>query len=725
MPLVSALRIWPKPIGQQCLLMLVLGLALGLLLPDRTGWLAPLASLFLQASQIVVMPYLICELLLGFGHLPAGSLGHLIRLGGVVLVGQWLLAALVVVALPLFLPPLVSSEFFQPDLLTPQQAPDLLRTYLPDNIFSALANDNFPAVVLFSCLMGFFLNGIEERELLLGPLAVLRQVLSRLNKLVVRLVPFGIFALVSLNVAHLDTSQLIKIEGFFVLAATAFLLLSLLAVVSIVALTPLDLRRLWRMVAAPLLLTVCSANLMIALPMLVDNLQQELPAALPPPADRPGAGSQSEELAPLISLGYALPGLGQVAALIFVPFAAWYADRAMEWPMTLRMLATALPASVSGIKAVSRQELIHLGLPLELLQLVHISGEWFYRFEKLLSFEGLVVLAVLVYARSVGAWRLRPLFGSAAVCGSLLLALSLGWSARLSLAAALRGSYRNNERLMALTTIRPGAAPTLRHTLPPAAGVSLAAIRHRGVLRVGLRSDSLPWAYVNRSGELVGFDIDLLRSLAANMGLRLELWSGPISRLDRWLAAGRLDLLAGGIQLTPGRASRHELSDGYLPVHLALVVPDSKVRLLQPGNRLVAGQPIRLAVHDSSSISASLEEQIGSQLGGVGRRPSVRLIPVDSKTGFFRTGQFSGQDGLLIPAEAGAAWAVMYPRTSLITPFQGRLTSELVLVIGGRDPALVRFINTFLAREKGLGRIEELYNHWILLRRPAAAAANP
>lgn len=141
MPLGPPLRIWPQPIGPQCLLMLMLGLALGLLLPDRTGWLAPLASLFLQASQIVVMPCLIWELLLGFGHLPAGSLGHLIRLGGVVLVGQWLLAALVV-----------------------------------------------------------------------------------------RLVACGIFALVSLNVAHLDTSRLITIKGFFVLASTAFLLLNLLAV---------------------------------------------------------------------------------------------------------------------------------------------------------------------------------------------------------------------------------------------------------------------------------------------------------------------------------------------------------------------------------------------------------------------------------------------------------------------------------------------------------------
>lgn len=715
------LGLWPGQVGQQCLLMLVLGLALALVRPGWTPWLTPLASLFLQASQIVVMPYLICELILGFGRLPAGSLGHLIRLAGLVLVGQWLAAGLLVVVLPLFLPPLESSEFFQPGLLTSQPVPDLLKTYLPDNIFSALASDNFPAVVLFSGLLGYSLNGIEEREVLLAPLQVFRQVLGRLNKLVVRLVPFGIFALVAINVARLDLAQLIRIEGFLALGMIAFLLLTLLCVLSILSLTPLGLRSLWRMVEGPLLLTACSANLMIALPMLLDNLQQQLPQALPAAGPDASSADLQQELAPLISLGYALPGLGQVASLIFVPFAAWYADRPLEWSSSLRMLATALPASVAGIKAVARQELIHLNLPVELLQLVHISGEWFYRFEKLLSFEGLVVLALLVHARNVGAWRPRLLWAVAGLISSVCLALALGWGARQSLAAALAGTYRNHERLLALTTIRPGTPATVHlgdgGHLPAAAPVTMAAIRQRGVLRVGIRQDALPWAFTNRRGDLVGFDIDLLRSLATSLGLRLELWYAPLGRLESALHQQRLDLVAGGIQLTSGRASDSGLSDGYLPVHLGLVVPDAKVRLFQDGNRALQGRSISLALHDASAISAGLEEEIARMLAADGPRPRVRLIPVASKQPLFTDNGFQAVDGLLIPAEAGAAWAVLYPRTSLITPFQARLTSELVLMIGGRDPALERTINSWLAREKGLGRIEQLYNHWILLQR--------
>jgi hypothetical protein len=56
------------------------------------------------------------------------------------------------------------------------------------------------------------------------------------------------------------------------------------------------------------------------------------------------------------------------------------------------MLLWAIPASVSGIKAVVRQELLQLGLPIDLLQLLYINGEWLYGFEKVLSLEGLVLL---------------------------------------------------------------------------------------------------------------------------------------------------------------------------------------------------------------------------------------------------------------------------------------------------------------------------------------------
>ena len=708
------LLFWPEQVGNQCLLMLAAGLAFGLLAPAQTVLLKPIATIFLQASQLIVMPFLICELIVGFGKLQPGSLQLLARRGGLVLLGLWLAGALVVIVLPLFLPHLITSEFFHAGLFERPEPSDLLTTYLPDNIFEALANDNFPAVVLFSSLLGILLQNIPEREALLQPLSVIRTLFKRLNKLVVLLIPYGIFALIARNVAQLKPDDILRMQGLFSLSVIAFVLLSLAAGLSLVSLTPLKASDLWRLIKGPLALTASSANLLIALPMLVSNLQEQLPLVLGNTSQQ--SDELEAELAPLISLGYSLPTLGQVASLLFIPFAAWYVDRTLEPATTATMLLRAIPASVSGIKAVVRQELLQLGLPIDLLQLVYINGEWLYRFEKVLSLEGLVVLAVLVYAAGVGACRPKPALMLAGAGMIVALGCGLGIGNRRALAAALQHSYHNDDRLLALTSTSAAAAPIEVQGPQPIAAVSLAAIKHQGVLRVGLRSEGLPWAFRNRKGHLVGLDVDLLSNLARDLGVRLQLQEAPLPQLETWLRQGRLDVVAGGIQASPQRAIRFEPSRGYLTVNLAIVAPDDKVKLLQGGQASRLERPLQLAVRDAEMISSGLASDLGRHLGAQGRAVQVELVATSRKEDFFSAKGQQRFDGLLTPAESGAAWAVMHPRTTLITPFGKDLSSELVLLIGGKDASLRRYINGWITREVARGGIERLFNHWILLK---------
>lgn len=423
-----------------------------------------------------------------------------------------------------------------------------------------------------------------------------------------------------------------------------------------------------------------------------------------------------EELVPLVSLGYSLPTLGQVASLLFIPFAAWYVDKALEPASTATMLVRAIPASVSGIKAVFRQELVQLGLPIDLLQLVYINGEWLYRFEKVLSLEGLVVLAVLVYAAGVGALKLRPLVGVAGLSGLIALTALLGLGNRISLAAALRDTYRNDDRLMALTSSTNLLGPQDVRGPQPIESSSLAEISRRGVLRVGIRSEGLPWAYRNRDGRLVGFDVDLMLNLARDLGVRLQLQQAPLPQLETWLREGRVDLVAGGIQSSPQRAIRFEPSRGYLQLNLALVVPDAKVKLLQGGQASTLERPVVLAVRDPEIVSSGLAEELGRYLGSESKPVAVELVATSNKEEFFSPAGQLRFDGLLTSAESGAAWAVMYPRTTLITPFGNDLRSELVLLIGSGDPSFGRYINGWLTRELARGGMERLFNYWILLK---------
>ena len=77
-------------------------------------------------------------------------------------------------------------------------------------------------------------------------------------------------------------------------------------------------------------------------------------------------------------------------------------------------------------------------------------------------------------------------------------------------------------------------------------------IKKRGALRVGM-STFIPWAMRDRKGELVGFEIDVAKKVAEDMGVELELvptaWDGIIPAL----IAGKFDVIIGGMSIRPQR----------------------------------------------------------------------------------------------------------------------------------------------------------------------------
>lgn len=706
----------PRSIGSQCLLALGLGLLLAWQLPFVTPWLQPLGQIFLRASQIVVMPYLLCELMGALGGLSTPSMRLLGRFGGLVLLLQSLIGALLVLWLPSLLPELDSSAFFQPESLLSPSPPDLIATYLPFNIFSALAEDNFPAAVLFAAVLGVVLQGLPGKQILLVPLEQLRLLFRRLNGLVIRMAPIGVLALTATTLRSLSHEELLRSQGLLLIHLVALLAVSGLFLTLVLALTPLTTGSLWQILRGPLALTASSGNLMIALPMLNDSLQRALTPLLPPQAQERQAMAY-EEIAALLPVGFALPTLGQVVSLVFIPFCAWLVDRPLPAGAVVRMLLTGIPTVAGGLKAAVRQELLAASLPSNLLSLVDLNGSWLYREEKVLSLLGLVLLALLVVCRSLGLLRLRPAPLLLGLSLTAALAIGLGQSGERLLAHQLRGQYRNDRALLALRPLLP-QQPTrlLRPDQLLPAPVSLAAIRRRGVLRVGLRSDALPWAYRNDQGILVGYDVDMLQALSRSLGVRVDLVEAPLPQLESLLRSQRIDLAAGGIEGTPQRAAELTVSVDYQQVHLALLVNDDKVKQIQQLTTQPLRRPLRLAVSDSSMIGVNLRDQVSALLGSTGQPVPLQLQAISERRQFFGA-QGSRFDALLTTAEGGSAWSVLYPRTSLLTSFGANLPEQLVLLIGGQDPDLEDFIDTWLLRKREQGLLRRLFRHWILLEK--------
>ena len=80
-------------------------------------------------------------------------------------------------------------------------------------------------------------------------------------------------------------------------------------------------------------------------------------------------------------------------------------------------------------------------------------------------------------------------------------------------------------------------------------------IIERGTLRVGI-AEFVPWAMPAKRGGHIGYDVDLGVKIARDMGVRAEFrvyeWKDIIAALE----AGEVDMIAGGIVVTPQRALR-------------------------------------------------------------------------------------------------------------------------------------------------------------------------
>ena len=75
---------------------------------------------------------------------------------------------------------------------------------------------------------------------------------------------------------------------------------------------------------------------------------------------------------------------------------------------------------------------------------------------------------------------------------------------------------------------------------------SVEQVLQRGVLRVGMDTFQ-PWAMPDKTGQLIGFEIDVATRLAQDMGVNVEFvptkWSGIIPAL----LTGKFDVIIGGM----------------------------------------------------------------------------------------------------------------------------------------------------------------------------------
>lgn len=91
----------------------------------------------------------------------------------------------------------------------------------------------------------------------------------------------------------------------------------------------------------------------------------------------------------------------------------------------------------------------------------------------------------------------------------------------------------------------------------------LDSVKQAGVLKIGLEGTYPPFDSRNSQGELVGFDVDVAKAVAAKLGVKPEFipteWSGIIAALQ----AGKFDVIVNQVTITPQRQQALDFSQPY------------------------------------------------------------------------------------------------------------------------------------------------------------------
>jgi proton glutamate symport protein len=677
------------------------GVACGLFFGEPMGALGIVGDVFIGLLQMTVLPYIAVALVAYLGRLDPRAAGRLARSAGIVLLALWVLGLAVVVVMPLSWPALKVASFFSTSLIETPRHVDLLGLYVPANPFHAFANNLVPAVVVFCICVGIALMGMRGKQGLIDQLNVLAGAMLRVASFFVRLTPVGVFAIAASAAGTMSLREFGRLQAYVLSFALAGVVLTFWVLPALVtACTPFRYRDVLSAGKEALVTAFAVGSTFVVLPLLIEHASRLV-------RERGLEGDDAVSgPAVLVPLAYPFPTVGKLLALLFVPFAAWFVGSAMSLAQFPAFLGAGLLASFASGPVSIPFLLDMLRLPQDMFELFLLSGVLTARIGDMAGTMHLLVLTLLTVALLQRRFRvdLRRLAFAAAVSGALLLAAVAG--SRAGLDRLLTGRYQKSEVLLRMQLIEsPVPAVIVAEAAPNPVPLKpgqtrIDRMRQRGVLRVGYDPQSLPFAYRNGGGDLVGFDIDMAHRLARDLGVTLEFVPFAPETLARQLGEDDFDVAMSGVAETLGRAERMQLSDPYLDLHAALVVPDYLRQEFSTVEAIRERSPVRIGAVARGYFAETLRDL-----------PSVELVELASPADFFESR--AHVDAFACSAEAGSAWTLRYPQYTVVTPVHWAL--PLVYPVGGGpDEPLLQVVDRWIELKRLDGTIDKLYDYWIL-----------
>ena len=696
---------------------LLLGIVCGFLFGDYCGELEVLGQAYVGLLQMTVLPYLLLSLVAKMGRLDPAQARKLGFVTASVLLAFWALAILLMVIVSLALPSITGASFFSPDhdtLLVQQQ--DFVTTFIPTNVFRALTNEYVPAVVVFCLFFGAALMMTPKKEPVLDFLDLCASGISRVNLFLIRIAPLGLFALTAAAAGTMRVEELSRLQAYLLIFVAASMVATFGALpVFVTSLTHIRYRDLLRAAHEPMLTAIATGKLFVVLPQIseraelllhVDGKSHPEDGKSHPEDGESHPGIEDSTASILVPLAYPFPHIGKLFAFLFISFAAWYVGDDLGPVATAEMAATGVVSSFASPLVSIPYMLDKYQLPQDLMALFILPGFITTRVADVVGVMHLMALTVVVTQILQGKLRLRlaRLAASMLVMGGCLLVICLAGRWYLS---STKLDYRLDEQFLALGIPNPHEDVVVyesRDEVPVRifnGEPVFERLAKEKILRVGYRTRHLPYSHFNRRNELVGFDVELMHRLAARLEVRLEFVPYTYESVTEQLNSGEIDVAMSGLVIKPERLLQVGFSRPYQQATVSIVVRDH--RRDEFDARALDGIPESFRKLGTDELDAARQARV--------RHPEVEFEVVDSIQAFFE-GERQDLDGLILPAEEGAAWNVLYPEHAVVIP-KPEIHRPVGLAVRRNDGEWVRLLDRFLDFEEMDGTLQQLREYWV------------
>lgn len=235
---------------------------------------------------------------------------------------------------------------------------------------------------------------------------------------------------------------------------------------------------------------------------------------------------------------------------------------------------------------------------------------------------------------------------------------------------------------------------------PVFSGEVLNKIVERGEIRVGMTGTQPPLNVKSKTGELIGFEVDLVGVLAASMGVKPKLVVKPFAELLPALQSGEIDMIISGMTATIERNTKVAFVGPYIITGKSILTKSSTLARADEASD-VNMETVRLAALEGSTSQEFVEDLM----------PKAKLTPTQDYASAVKMLLEDNVDAVVADMEICQISMLRHPNAELA--ISEPLTIEPIgIALPPNDQLLLNLVENYLGALDALGLLEELNKKW-------------